>query len=555
MKIPCPHFNIQIVSRGKGRSVVAAAAYQSGQTLYSQYTGKWEPGEHEGRIVHTEILLPPNAPREYVDRQTLWNAVDASEKGQDAQTARRFIIALPKELTIEQNIELIRNYCQTTFVDKGMIADIAVHFNDEDPPNPHAHILLTMRSMDEHGKWQAKSKNMYALDENGNRIIAKNGKPKRIKVNTVDWNDPGNCERWRHEWEVQQNMALEEAGRSERIDMRSYERQGVEVIPETHLGPAASALEKQGIRTRMGDHNNAVRMINSLFKAVKRKVKEFGNWLKGLTETISDHKKIENPYDYHITDVLMAYVDMRRKEREGWNHSAQSKYGIRDLSELMITCNYLRDHGIETVHDFGVMLNEVSQSLADMKSAVKAKEKRIRDIDSIIDAAKTMRDLGPVLEKYNSMHFKSFKEKYLAEHGEEIDKVKKAQWLLKKLKVEMPINAKSLRQESKHLRGEVESLLPKLEGMKSEMEQLTKIRYHIRKVMPDVLEVRDTEGRRTFEDYSEEQSNRRELEELLQETADQVLALNPSDDTPERQTEVTKRREKEQGSQSHDEAR
>ena len=247
MKIPCPHFNIQIVSRGKGRSVVAAAAYQSGQTLYSQYTGKWEPGEHEGRIVHTEILLPPNAPREYENRQTLWNAVDASEKGQDAQTARRFIIALPKELTIEQNIELIRNYCQTTFVDKGMIADIAVHFNDEDPPNPHAHILLTMRSMDEHGKWQVKSKNMYALDENGNRIIGKNGKPKRIKVNTVDWNDPGNCERWRHEWEVQQNMALDEAGRSERIDMRSYERQGVEMVPETHLGPAASALEKQGM--------------------------------------------------------------------------------------------------------------------------------------------------------------------------------------------------------------------------------------------------------------------------------------------------------------------
>ena len=133
--------------------------------------------------------------------------------------------------------------------------------------------------------------------------------------------------------------------------------------------------------------------------------------------------------------------------------------------------------------------------------------------------------------------------------------MKKAQWLLKKLKVEMPINAKSLRQESKHLRGEVESLLPKLEGMKSEMEQLSKIRCHIRKVMPDALEARDIEGRRTFEDYSAEQSNRRELEGLLQETADQVLALNPSDDTPERQTEVTKRREKEQGSQSHDEAR
>ena len=147
MKIPCPHFDIEIVSRGKGRSVIVAAAYQSGETLFSQYTGTWESGDHEERIVHKEILLPPNAPREYADQQTLWNAVDASEDSPNAQTARRLIIALPKELTLEQNIELIRLYCQTTFVDKGMIADIAVHFDHKDPPNPHAHILLTMRAI------------------------------------------------------------------------------------------------------------------------------------------------------------------------------------------------------------------------------------------------------------------------------------------------------------------------------------------------------------------------------------------------------------------------
>ena len=99
--------------------------------------------------------------------------MDAAEKAQDAQTARRFIIALPKELTMEQNIELIRQYCQSTFVDKGMIADIAVHFNHENPPNPHAHVLLTMRSMDEHGKWQAKARSEYVLDENSDRIIGR----------------------------------------------------------------------------------------------------------------------------------------------------------------------------------------------------------------------------------------------------------------------------------------------------------------------------------------------------------------------------------------------
>lgn len=555
MLIPCPHFDIQIVSRGKGRSVIAAAAYQSGETLFSLYTGTWESGDHEERVVHKEILLPPNAPREYVDRQTLWNAVDAAENGENAQTARRFIIALPKELTLEQNIELIRQYCQTTFVDKGMIADIAVHYNHEGPPNPHAHILLTMRAMDEHGQWLAKSKTTYALDEKGNRIIGKNGKPKRVKVDTVDWNDRGNCERWRHEWEVQQNAALELAGRPERIDMRSLERQGIERAPQVHLGPAASALEKQGIRTSLGDHNTAVRMINSLFTAVKRKLKDLGIWLKGLTETISDHEKIENPYDYRIADVLMAYVDLRTKEREGWYHGAQTKGHIRDLSEMIITCNFLRDHGIESVRDFSSLLNETSQSLADMKAAVRAKEKRIRDIDDIIDAVRTMRDLGPVLEKYNGIHFKSARERYLREHGEEIDQMKKAQWLLKKLKVQLPIDAKALRRESKQLRGEVESLLPQLEEMKAEMDQLSRIRSHIRKVMPDVLAARDEEGRRTYADYTEQQANQRELDELLQQTADQVIAHGSSSDVPEQQPKVIHQPTRSKEAQSHDEAR
>ena len=481
--------------------------------------------------------------------------MDAAETGENAQTARRLIIALPKELTLEQNITLIRQYCQTSFVDKGMIADIAVHHSMPDG-NPHAHILLTMRAMDEHGKWLAKSKSVYALDEKGDRIIGKNGKPKRIKINTVDWDDRGNCERWRHEWEVQQNMALEAAGRPERIDMRSYERQGIEIAPQKHLGPAASVLEKQGIRTSLGDHNSAVRMINSLFTAIKRKLTAISKWLKELTETISDHEKIENPYDYPITDVLMAYVDLRQKEREGWSHGAQSKSHIRDMSEMLIACRFLQDHRIETIHDFGAMLNSASQSLADIKSVVKAKEKRMRDIDAIIDAVKTMRDFGPVLEKYNSIRFKTSREKYFREHGEEIDRVKKAEWLLKKLKVQLPIDAKALRRESKMLRSKVESLLPQLEDMKAEMDQLTRIRSHIRKVMPEVLPVRDAEGRKTYEDYAEQQANQHDLDELLQQTADQAIAHDPTSDKtqPQREAPIPKPTRSKEG-QTHDEAR
>ena len=238
-----PHFNITIIARGKvkGNSAVGAAAYQSGDKIYSEYEHEWKSGDHLERIIHKEILLPPNAPEKYRDRATLWNAVDASETKATAQTARRIIMALPKELTQEQNIELIRNYCQTSFVDRGMIADFAVH-NDE-KGNPHAHVLLTMRSINEQGEWNPKTRTEFVLDENGEPIQTTNGKFKRRCVSWDGWNDRGNCEIWRHEWEVMQNASLEKAGREERIDMRSFERQGIELAPTVHLGPAAFASE------------------------------------------------------------------------------------------------------------------------------------------------------------------------------------------------------------------------------------------------------------------------------------------------------------------------
>ena len=119
------------MTRSKGRSAVAAAAYQAGEKLYSEYDGEWKSGDHAERVVFKNILLPPNAPKAYADRQTLWNAVDASESRENAQTARRFIISLPKELSIEDNISLIQDYCQAQFVDRGMIADIALHDKGE----------------------------------------------------------------------------------------------------------------------------------------------------------------------------------------------------------------------------------------------------------------------------------------------------------------------------------------------------------------------------------------------------------------------------------------
>ena len=542
--IPCPHFNITIIARGKakGSSVMSAAAYQSGDKLYSEYEHEWKSGDHLERIIHKEILLPTNAPEKYRDRATLWNAVDASETKSTAQTARRIIMALPKELTREQNIELIRNFCQTSFVDRGMIADFAVH--DDEEGNPHAHVLLTMRSLNEQGEWNPKTRTEFILDENGERIQTANGKFKRRCVSWDGWNDRGNCEIWRHEWEVMQNAALEKAGRTERVDMRSFERQGIELAPTVHLGPAAFALEKKGIHTELGDHNRAVKLINALFTAIKNKLKTLREWLTELSEIISDQKKLESPGDYPLLSVLMAYYDLREKERWDWNYGARNKGGINDLKEKASVFTFLRENDIYSLNDFGRLLNATESKIRGMESEKKAKEQRIRDIDDIIDAVKTLKELNPIREKYDSIRFKSAKEKYGREHEAELSRIKKANRLLHKLNVILPINSKTLRAESEQLRAEVEAMLPELESVKAELDKQMKIRSHVRKVLPEALSFTNQNGQKRFEDVSDEVQNQEELKALLESSTNR--ALRRSDDFEEQNPMLTQQRTQEQ---------
>ena len=526
----------------KGNSVTGAAAYQSGDKLYSEYEHEWKSGDHLERIIHKEILLPPNVPEKYRDRATLWNAVDAAEDKSTAQTARRIIMALPKELSQEQNIELIRSYCQTSFVDRGMIADFAVH--DDDEGNPHAHVLLTMRSLNEKGEWNPKTRTEFVLDENGERIQTANGKYKRRCVSWDGWNDRGNCEIWRHEWEVMQNAALEKAGRTERVDMRSFERQGIELAPTVHLGPSAFALEKKGIHTELGDHNRAVKLINALFTAIRNKLKALRNWLTELSEIISDHEKMESPGDYPLLSVLMAYYDLREKERWDWNYGARNKGGINDLKEKASVFTFLRENDIYSINDFGRLLNATSAKVREMESAKKTKEQRIRDIDDILDAVKTLKELNPIREKYDSIRFKTAKEKYGREHAAELERIRKANRLLHKLNVTLPINGKSLRAEAAQLRAEVEAMLPELESVKAKLDRQMKIRSHVRKVLPAALTFKDQNGQKRFEDVSEEVQNQEELKALLEASADR--AIRRSNDFEEKNPMLTQQQSQEQ---------
>ena len=385
--MPCPHFKIQIISRGKGQSAVAAAAYQSGDRLFSKRDHRAKHyGSKEG-IVYTEILLPPHAPPEYADRNVLWNAVERAEPNWNSQLARRIIISLPKELSMEENIRLIREYCAVEFASAGMIVDIGVH--DPEPPghNPHAHIMLTMRPLDECGRWSEKAHKEYVLDKEGNRIRDGNGKWKTRRVAATDWDQRGNAEAWRHGWELLQNRYLENAGRPERVSMKSFERQGIDRIPEVHMGPAASAMERKGFRTDIGNLNRDIRKTNQVIAAIRRKITQLTSWLSEIREAIAEIEM--QPKEVFLVDLLIQKFDERKTERlMSWNnHAGSTKASLRDMQRFAEITSYMREKEILTVEALDDRMTEIRSTADPIRSRMKQIEKRIKQIETITRTA------------------------------------------------------------------------------------------------------------------------------------------------------------------------
>lgn len=546
--MPCPTGSFKVISRGKGQSCMASCAYYSGEKKYSEYERCWKyPHSSSSRVKFVEVMLPPNAPRAYADPQTLWNAVDAAETSVNAQTARSMLFALPRELTYAQNLALVRNFCQKEFVDKGMICNFFYH--DKDDGNPHVHIMLTLRAMDENGKWLPKSKNVYALDENGNRIRAPTGSWKRIKVNTVDWNEQKYGEIWRQDWAAAQNAALEAAGRMERVDMRSLERQGIENrLPQKHLGPTASALERKGISSKHGDENRKIISLNALLASLQKTVHTIGAWLDNLRNAISRQQIIENPDEYPLSDVLIAYLDMRKNEREWWGRYAQEKGAVHDIKDGFQAVSFLTSHEIYTVGQLGQRIQATRQAFSKIKAEAAVKARRIRDIDALFAAMQTIKELKPLQQEYESIHWHSKREKFKAEHGEALSSLQKAVWLCEKLVKSLglvsPLDKEqriALKAECVQLETEREVLLSKLEEVKSELTELNRIRYWTRKVIPDAL-TRVSEGRVSVEDAMEAAANRKALEQIEEQAAQ--MAVRQPQEQEERQE---KQKVKQQG--------
>ena len=392
------HCSIKIVSRGKGKSAVAAAAYRSGETLTNNYDGVTHDFTRKGGIVHTEILLPPHAPPDFADRSTLWNSVEKIEKAKNSQLAREIEIALPIELDREQQIQLVREYVKENFVSVGMCADFAIH--DKQDGNPHAHIMLTMRPLEQSGEWGAKSKKEYLLDEDGQRIKLKNGTFKSRKVDTVDWNSQEKAEVWRQAWADTANRYLAAQDRPERIDHRSFKRQGIEQIPTVHMGVAATQMERRGIVTDKGNQNREIREQNRLLKEVKRRIAALTAWIKEKASQAKENPFPSIPIPSERPEQPPTLFELLNR---AYTEAAkpQSRYGkIQDVKLYAKAFNFLQSRNITTLVQLQEVVSEMKKRCRNTNREIKQTEKQLHERKELIDQAEKYLEYRPTYKAY-----------------------------------------------------------------------------------------------------------------------------------------------------------
>ena len=311
------HLEAKVVSRGAGRSAVAASAYLSCSRLYNDYDGIQHDYTKKQGLVWQEVFLPEYAPQEWQDREKLWSAVEEVETAKDSRLAREFVVALPIELNREEQVELLQEFIREQFVSDGMCADAAIH--DTDGHNPHAHILLTVRPLDERGKWQYKTEKEYLCMKNGEErgftaaefraaqnegwekqypykvgkkkvymtlsaaeaqgLVRADKHPKSTRYGRQNpiserWNSEEQLVEWRKAWADVTNLYLERAGRAERIDHRSNAARGLDEIPTIHEGVTAQALERKGVISDRCEINRQIKADNALLRELKAEIKK-----------------------------------------------------------------------------------------------------------------------------------------------------------------------------------------------------------------------------------------------------------------------------------------
>ena len=406
------HFHVTQVKRSAGQSAIASAAYRAGEKLFSEYYGEISDYTKKRGVIHSEILLPPQAPAEYQDRATLWNAVEKAERGKKAQLAYSFDIALQNEFSMEENIALARQFVSEQLVDRGMIADFAIHQPDREDggiPNPHFHILCPIRPIEPDGKWGCKQRRVYRLDKNGNRILGEDGKPLFDAVPTTDWGKPETLEHWREAWAAMVNAKFEEKELTCRIDHRSYERQGLDTLSTIHEGVAVRQMEAKGIATDKGDLNRWIKAANKLLRDIRKKIAALTDWLKDVKAELSKHRAP------NLVDLLNTYYIARNAG--AWSNKAK----VGNLKHFAEAVNYLMENGLFTLEDLETHLTvrrEQTEAVNDSLKAMSAKKKELEDL---LHYADLYQKTKPIYDEAKGIKWKSKREKFEAEHERDLN--------------------------------------------------------------------------------------------------------------------------------------
>ena len=363
------HLEAKVVSRGAGRSAVAASAYLSCTNILNDYDGVRHDFTRKKGLVWQDVFLPEFAPAEWKDRGLLWNAVEKNEKTKDSRLAREFVPALPIELTPAQWQELLTDFIQNNFVAEGMCADVAIHDPHSPGHNPHAHIMLTVRPLDEQGNWQYKTEKEYLCVRNGEEkgftaaefksaqndgwekqypykvgkkkvymtpsaaetqgLVRADKHPKSTRYGRQNpiserWNSEEQLAIWRAAWADVSNRYLERAGQEERIDHRSNAARGIDEIPTIHEGVTAQALERKGIISDRCEINRQIKADNALLRELKAAVKKLGQAVKNTIPVIAEamEKLLANMIVLHYQ---LRHIGLGKQRMKEYIHAVQPK--------------------------------------------------------------------------------------------------------------------------------------------------------------------------------------------------------------------------------------
>ena len=287
----------KIFSREKrGRSVIAAAAYRAGTKLKDEIRDKiFDYSRRTKGVVQTTILLPDAAPAWAANPATLWNTVERGEKRVDAQLAREFILAVPPELSSNEQFDLAVTWAKAELVSNGMVAEVSLH-HSKTGKNPHAHILCTMRKLD------------------GENFSAKKSR---------EWNEVGLLDKQRESWASAVNMALEKAGRDERVDHRSLKDRGIDRIPEVKIGVAATAMKRKGDDPERFQLVRQIKILNEVRSMVRSmrthgEIKQHGNGANWWERSITFMSRVRDETSNAVKGAWERLVESR-KAKDGGN--------------------------------------------------------------------------------------------------------------------------------------------------------------------------------------------------------------------------------------------